>query len=180
MWNVEMAQEFPDCKVIGIDYQNAIMCNNMATEFDNLYFHYALPRHGTTGLEFLDDNSVDLLMIRDVWMVNSPGFKWLDVMEQAHRVLKPGGHVESFEQELAVQSPGAHFYMVDQWAGEFFKRIGIDRDITKRIGYYMKRAGLINIHESTIELPLGEWSSVPGKKLPLLSTSALPQPVPRL
>lgn len=60
---------------------------------------------GHTGLESFEDNVADHVMMRDVWLVNSPEHKWLDVLRQVHRVLKPGGCIEIYEQGNNLSHP---------------------------------------------------------------------------
>lgn len=53
---------------------------------------------GKTGLESFHDNTVDFIMMRDVWLVNSPASKWTLILQEIYRILKPGGFIEIYEQ----------------------------------------------------------------------------------
>lgn len=61
-----------------------------------------------------------------------------------------------------MKSPGSYLFLVDQWAGTIFSRVGIDRDTSKRISKYLGEVGFVDIDERVVELPLGEWSSIQG------------------
>lgn len=163
MWTMEMAQQFPDCQVVGIDYEQATL-PSLAESLKNLRFHNVVIHEGCTGLEDFEDNSADYIMMRDVWMVNSPAYRWEETLSHVYRVLKPGGWVELYEQELEVHHPGPSLFLADRWYGEIFSKCGIDRDITDRLGEYLEQAGFIDIDERAMDLPLGEWSTIPGKK----------------
>lgn len=163
MWTMEMAQQFPDCEVVGIDYEQATL-PSLADSLKNLRFHNVVIHEGCTGFEDFEDNSADYIMMRDVWMVNSPAHRWAETLSEVYRVLKPGGWVELYEQELEVQHPGPNLFLADHWYGEIFANCGVERNITDQLGEYLKHAGFIDVDERALELPLGEWSSIPGIK----------------
>ncbi|KAG0174704.1 hypothetical protein DFQ28_007569 [Apophysomyces sp. BC1034] len=159
---MEMAQEFPDAQVIGIDYASATLTNFTYTK--NSCFWPAIVHEGDNGLGAFEDNVVDYIMMRDVWLVNSPTHKWIDLFEDIKRILKPGGWIEIYEQDLEMFSPGPHLRCFDQWFDKFFERVGVQRSVTKRIGEFLSHCGYTAIDERAIELPLGEWASTPALK----------------
>ncbi|KAI9488472.1 hypothetical protein BDB00DRAFT_847792 [Zychaea mexicana] len=163
IWAMEMAQQFPTCQVIGMDFQSATL-SSLGRSINNLSFQNIVVQHDTTGLESLQEGSVDYLMMRDVWLVNSPAHKWVETLKQVFRVLKPGGWVEIYEQDLIVNSPGPLLKIVDDWFTNLFKDVGIQRKFGDQIASMMHQTGYVEIDERAIELPVGEWSSVPGKQ----------------
>lgn len=53
---------------------------------------------GETGLNVIENNQVDYIVMRDVWLVNCPVSKWTNLFEEVLRILKPGGYIEIYEQ----------------------------------------------------------------------------------
>lgn len=93
---MEMALLFPDTKVIGIDFKGATL-SNLQHGIPNLEFRHALIQNNFTGLESIESNSVDFVIMRDVWLINAPVQKWHNVLKESYRILKPGGWIEIAE-----------------------------------------------------------------------------------
>ncbi|KAI8143645.1 S-adenosyl-L-methionine-dependent methyltransferase [Fennellomyces sp. T-0311] len=163
IWAMEMAQQFPHSQVIGMDFQSATL-SSLGRSLSNLSFKNIIVGQGTTGLETLQDNTVDYLMMRDVWLVNSPGYKWLETLVQVFRVLKPGGWVEVYEQDLLVRSPGPHLAVSNQWYKHLFEAVGIKHHLIDEISSFFPKIGFTALDEREVELPLGEWPTVPAMK----------------
>jgi ubiquinone/menaquinone biosynthesis C-methylase UbiE len=96
-WDMEMAAKFPQAKIVGVDYKEAKL-SNLQHGLPNLEFKFFAIHDATTGLESFEDNSVDMIMMRDTWLINSPSFKWHNMLKESLRVLKPGGYIEVEEQ----------------------------------------------------------------------------------
>ena len=158
---MEMAQQFPNCQVVGMDFQSATL-SSLGRSMSNLSFQDVVMQRNTTGLEPLAEDTVDYLMMRDVWLVNSPGHKWFETLAQVFRILKPGGWIEIYEQDLDVHSPGPYMKITDRWYGSLYENVGTSRTIRDKLSCMMGEIGYINIDERGIELPVGEWSTIPG------------------
>lgn len=96
---MEMAALYPNAKIIGIDFEDA-MLSNIHHSISNLEFRPAIIHDEVTGLETFDDNSVDYIMLRDVWLMNAPASRWGNLLNQALRILKPGGSIELTEHSI--------------------------------------------------------------------------------
>jgi ubiquinone/menaquinone biosynthesis C-methylase UbiE len=99
---MEMAARFPEAKIVGVDFKEATL-SNLQHGFPNLEFKFTVIHDTTTGLELFEDNSVDMIMMRDTWLINSPSFKWSNILKEAFRILKPGGYIEIEEQGIVGQ-----------------------------------------------------------------------------
>lgn len=97
-----MAELFPQAKIVGVDFKEATL-SNLQHGLPNLEFKFTVIHDKTTGLELFEDNSVDLVMMRDSWLINSPSFKWTNILNESFRILKPGGYIEIEEQGNVAQ-----------------------------------------------------------------------------
>jgi ubiquinone/menaquinone biosynthesis C-methylase UbiE len=96
VWDIEIAFEFPNAKIIGIDYESATV-SSLTDTVINFSFQSAMMHQGKSGLETIEDNTVDYIMMRDVMLVNSPAQKWINIFKEIYRILKPGGYIEIYE-----------------------------------------------------------------------------------
>lgn len=96
LWDMEMASLFPESHVVGVDFKEATL-SNLQYSRPNLEFRHVVIHDHYTGLESFESNSVDYIMMRDIWFINAPVSKWDVVLEDAFRILKPGGWIELSE-----------------------------------------------------------------------------------
>ncbi|KAL7311964.1 hypothetical protein PS15m_009670 [Mucor circinelloides] len=158
LWDMEMAALFPDAKVIGVDYKEATL-SNLLHGIPNLEFRFAVIHDTYTGLESFEDDSVDFVILRDTWLMNAPVWKWDNLLKAIYRILKPGGWIEVEEHSLVIESEGPCSRKLHGWFDVFFNEIQVDREIAKKLGGHLVRAGFIDINKQSIAIPLGEWCS---------------------
>ncbi|GAN11017.1 type 11 methyltransferase [Mucor ambiguus] len=158
LWDMEMAALFPDAKVIGVDYKEATL-SNLLHGIPNLEFRFAVIHDTYTGLESFEDDSVDFVILRDTWLMNAPVWKWDNLFKAIYRILKPGGWIEVEEHSLVVDSEGPCSRKLHAWFDVFFNEIQVDRNIAKKLGGHLVRAGFVDINKQSITIPLGEWCS---------------------
>ncbi|KAI9486500.1 MAG: S-adenosyl-L-methionine-dependent methyltransferase [Benjaminiella poitrasii] len=162
-WCLEMAAMFPNTKVIGIDFKEATS-SNLKYALPNLDFKYVVIHDRLTGLETLEENSVDFVMLRDVWIVNAPVSKWEHVLKEVYRILKPGGWIELQEHSLVIGSAGPYNIILHKLFDRFFNELQVDRTISIKLGGYLEQAGYVDISQYKELIPLGEWCSTPDLK----------------
>ncbi|KAG2213136.1 hypothetical protein INT47_011285 [Mucor saturninus] len=155
-WDIELAIEFPNSKVIGIDYESATVAS-LNTSVKNFSFQNAMIHQGETGLNVIENNQVDYIVMRDVWLVNCPVSKWTNLFEEVLRILKPGGYIEIYEQDTNYKSVGPYLSILEGWADIFYEAIKLDRNTNNQLGSLLKDSGFVNIQHEYKELPLGEW-----------------------
>ncbi|KAI8996956.1 S-adenosyl-L-methionine-dependent methyltransferase, partial [Pilobolus umbonatus] len=158
VWPMEMATLFPTCKVIGIDYEDAIS-SSLQHHLPNLEFMFISINGKLTGLEQIPSNSADYIMIRDVWLFITPSSEWDIVLDEAFRILKDGGLIEITEHLLHINSPGPETKKLESWFDKLYESLGADKKVRKSLKKYMAKAGFISIDTSSISVPLGEWAA---------------------
>ncbi|KAI8638031.1 S-adenosyl-L-methionine-dependent methyltransferase [Parasitella parasitica] len=156
VWDIELALEFPNAKIVGIDYESVTVAS-LTNTVNNFSFHNAMIHLGETGLKEFGCNQVDYIMMRDVWLVNTPACKWSSLLQEIYRILKPGGFIEIYEQDRNFKSMGPNLTVLEQWSDRFYEVIKLDRNTNSELDSYLENAGYINIKKKSIELPIGEW-----------------------
>lgn len=176
---MEMALLFPNTKIVGVDYKEATL-TNLQHDLPNLEFRHTVIHDSFTGLESFETDSVDYVMMRDAWLINTPSSKWENVLRESLRILKPGGWIELTEHSklpriffftpeinnelndvigLCIEAQGPCTSRLDDCFDRFFRNARVDREIASKLGQYLADAGFQDIDEQSIGVPLGEWGS---------------------
>lgn len=96
--------------MVGIDYESATVSSITGT-VKNFSFQNAMIHLGETGLKKFKDNQVDYIVMRDVYLVNSPVTKWVSLFKEIYRILKPGGYIEIYEQGKYTYISSIYIYI---------------------------------------------------------------------
>lgn len=150
-WAVEMAQQFPQANVIGADIAPPTVEASTPIRADNYAFVLA---NVLEGLPF-PDNSFDFVHQR-LLVAAIPADKWQQVARELARVTRPGGWVELVEAESRLPNAGAGLQTTMRWASGFAARRGIDPASASQVGMFLRGAGLANVVERSVALPVGE------------------------
>ncbi|KAF9087665.1 hypothetical protein BGX23_007959 [Mortierella sp. AD031] len=163
-WTMEMAKEFPNATVYGIDINpelfpsvhQAVPSNclfspsNLLTRlsFPNQYFDFVYQRFLYLGLT-IDD--------------------WPVALKELRRVMKPGGWIELFEPCMRVHRAGARTREVMRWCSRLLQEErGLDFDFA---GEKMKRLceseeiGFQNVKLERLSIPVGAWGGRVGQAM---------------
>ena len=98
-----MTRQFPEAHVVGIDYKPIPMARLFQSPKVKYLELTAKPySNGMHGLEKFEENSVDFLVLRDIWFLDAKSQQWNEVLKQAVKILKPGGWLEVYEQSKHV------------------------------------------------------------------------------
>ncbi|KAF9909386.1 hypothetical protein BX616_011204 [Lobosporangium transversale] len=163
-WTMEMAKEFPNATVYGIDInpelfpsaQQPVPSNCLFTQsnlltrlsFPNKYFDFVYQRFLYLGLT-VDD--------------------WPVALKELKRVMKPGGYIELFEPCMRVHRAGARTREVMRWCSRLLQEErGLDFDFA---GEKMKRLceseeiGFQNVRLERLSIPVGGWGGRVGQAM---------------
>ncbi|ORE16854.1 S-adenosyl-L-methionine-dependent methyltransferase [Rhizopus microsporus] len=164
LWSLEMAHDFPNCQVIGIDilppseHEGWSLARTgawSAGQTRNVCFQKQDILQSTLSF---DDGSFDFIYQRDVATV-LPFNIWPKLLLEFFRITKPGGKIELVEYDLHFKNPGPVLNLVNEWYSAAAATIGVRQDYTNYLSEYLERAGYINITEKAIDIPIGEWST---------------------
>ncbi|KAF8948617.1 hypothetical protein BGZ47_003881 [Haplosporangium gracile] len=163
-WTMEMAKEFPNATVYGIDINpelfpsvhQAVPSNclfspsNLLTRlsFPNQYFDFVYQRFLYLGLTVED---------------------WPVALKELRRVMKPGGWIELFEPCMRVHRAGTRTREVMRWCSRLLQEErGLDFDFA---GEKMKRLcesseiGFQNVKLERLSIPVGAWGGRVGQAM---------------
>ena len=154
-WGAEMAQQFPQANVIGLDIQPPAASSTAVTMGkreapDNYIF---VEGDVTKGLPFADA-SFDFVHMRLV-VLALPKTAWMPAITELKRVTRPGGWIELVDTSVTERVPASHRWV--EWAYTLAQYRNIDMTAGSRVGEFLTAAGLRTIKTQTLEVPLGNW-----------------------
>lgn len=177
-WGADMARQFPQANVVGVDIapptaESAAVLQGQDRPPDNYTF---VTGDVTKGLAFAD-NSFDFVHMRLVVMA-LPQSAWAPAIAELYRVTKPGGWIELVDTTVTARSPQSRRWVA--WAQAMARMRGIDLTAGARIGEFLRGAGLRDVQETALELPLGPWGGRVGNLMladAIAGAQALEKPV---
>lgn len=158
-WGMEMAANFPNANVIGLDLvptEEVTFGYGLERRPDNYVF---VQGNILEGLPFADGN-FDFVHQR-LLVAALPAARWPGVVSELVRVTARGGWVEL--QECGVPQDGGPGFMT-LWASwiELCKRRGIDFAMGHTIGDKLKAAGLTSVQMRQVNFPMGRHGGSVG------------------
>jgi hypothetical protein len=87
---------------------------------------------------------------------------WSRVVQELARVTRPGGWVELLEISNTVLNAGPATGLLYQWLLDMGLSLGIDFSKTEEIGMRLTQAGLKQVTQHIIDIPLGAWDTQVG------------------
>lgn len=185
-WSLDMAQTYPNSRVIGMDIRQPQWLDEMqlrdtVSTPSNLSFSYG----DLTKLPLpFEDNAFDLVYQRDLATV-LPFKCWPGLIKELYRILCPGGVVQlveygrvvtsaifvcviyygltiNFIPELFYKKTGPVLSLVNDWIVAACASTGIDPFFTRSMNDFLSKAGFEDIREHVIEIPIGEWPEDEG------------------
>ncbi|GKZ70131.1 hypothetical protein AnigIFM60653_010370 [Aspergillus niger] len=163
-WAIQVAEEFPECEVIGVDISPHMIPDDEDDDYDvaeNLEFQVDdLNRPFTFPPGYFD------LVNSRMMAAGIDGSRWSSYIQDIKRVLKPGGWVQLVEIYFNVQSDNGSLtekHALRQWSTKLMSSVeGVkDLRIGTRLRDLLLAAGLKEVESTMIPIPLCEWPSEP-------------------
>lgn len=159
-WAMELAQQFPDANVMGVDL---VPTEHFTTGYglvkppDNYTF---VKGNALEGLPF-DDNSFDFVHQR-LLVAALPRDRWPSVVRELVRVTRPGGWVELAECGTPQDNPANPYPQLwNTWIA-FCRTRGIDFTIGHSISALLQQGGLRQVQQQEVLFPMGKWGGRVG------------------
>ncbi|KAG0057316.1 hypothetical protein BGZ83_011559, partial [Gryganskiella cystojenkinii] len=155
----EMANEFPDAVITGIDmsmvFPQTIIPANCRFIQHNILEPFPFP-----------DNSFDFVYQRLLVAGLTPQ-DWVQVLSELERVTKPGGWIELVEVDGCGGNNGPYVTKIWSWVDAALKTRGINVFVGREPGLVslMEGAQIGNIKHEILKLPTGEHGGKIGKLL---------------
>ncbi|HEX9036619.1 MAG TPA: class I SAM-dependent methyltransferase [Ktedonobacterales bacterium] len=162
-WAREMAQNFPQARVVGLDINQppADVSPSALTEpAPPNYAFYA--GNVLEGLPF-PDQSFDFTHMR-LLVSAILHDRWPLVIHELARVTAPGGWIESVEPTLPTAG-GPQAEQLMDWIRAISLRRNVEIEDATRVAGLLRDAGLSAIATRTIEIPCGSWGGRVGKMM---------------
>jgi ubiquinone/menaquinone biosynthesis C-methylase UbiE len=155
-WAMEMARQFPDANVVGVDIAPPAADAADANDANDVRpDNYAFVQGNVLEHLPFADNSFDFVHQR-LLVAAIPAARWPSVVAELLRVTRPGGWVELLEAESRLPNAGPGLQTSMRWASALAGRRGIDPASASQVGEFLRLAGAERIATRTIALPVGE------------------------
>lgn len=154
-WTVEIAQEFPMARVMGIDINPTIPNAPLTVQF--------IQQDILKGLPF-PSKSFDYLHAR-LLVAAIPATSWAELLREYMRVMRPGGWIELFEGGTTFLNTGPLTQQYLTWWDQLGKQKGIDASLMKHLPHLMQNLGMPNIQSKLLHIPIGKWGGRAGTML---------------
>ncbi|EFH80508.1 class I SAM-dependent methyltransferase [Ktedonobacter racemifer] len=160
IWGREMAQTFPGAQVVGFDIEAQTPLSHVLEIPSNCLF---IQGDVLKGLPF-SDNDFDFTHQR-LMVAALPARIWPFVVSELTRVTHPGGYVELIDAADTFENMGPATKKYMEWWHKAERRTGFDASLMTKLPELLGQAGLQDIKDYTIKVPLGAWAGRGGELL---------------
>ena len=153
-WAFELAAEFPDSAVVGLDLEPSK---------PDAPANYRFVRGNVLqGLPF-ETGSFDFVHQR-LLIAGIPLRKWQEVVADLVRVARPGGWIELMEAESIVKPEGPATKAVYDALRPLGRQAGLDSlgHVHNHLEHYLVQAGAEATHSQVVPMPIGQWAGEVG------------------
>ncbi|KAF9183257.1 hypothetical protein BGZ51_004146 [Haplosporangium sp. Z 767] len=154
-WTMDMATDLTSIHFVGIDlspiYPTAIHPRNCSFYKENI-----LDGVSQSG------NCFDVAYQRNV----APGFTlehWHQSIQEAYRILKPGGWFESVESDVSIQEAGPFTMKCYEHMRLSMAPRNVDPSVVRSLNRIMIETGFTDVQVKEYRVPLGEWGGKLGQ-----------------
>jgi SAM-dependent methyltransferase len=154
-WAYDVCGQFPDALVVGLDIEPSK---------PGAPANFGLVRADLLrGLPF-PEGSFDFVHQRFMAVSAIPLPAWEPVVGDLVRVTAPGGWVELVEGIMKVEPAGPATQRLFDLLREVGRSFDLDVDgvVADVLGDHLRRAGLADVEQRTVEVPVGEWGGRAG------------------
>jgi ubiquinone/menaquinone biosynthesis C-methylase UbiE len=145
IWLMEMAIEFPNSELIGIDIVYQAPMDVLPPNCTFLIMDVLL------GLRFLD-NTIDYIHHRHLSCI--PSSYWQTYLDDCFRILSPGGWIEIMESDGLLRNVGPFGQQFNQVMMKYLKVLGIENNILGLISTFMTKSGLDQVQTFSYQVSL--------------------------
>lgn len=171
-WAKEMALAFPNAKVVALDIKEPQVADEHEATFAGSDLHPANYRFVRAnileGLPF-PDAAFDFVHQRLLFFA-IPTDRWQFVVNELMRVTRPGGWVEIVEGHYGYEPMGPAAQQISDAMLPAMLQRGIDPRRSAELEQFLRDAGLQQVQQRTVKLPVGDWGGRLGK---LVATDVL-------
>lgn len=149
-WAFEMAELFPQAKVVGVDIVPPL--DEAGTQEKRTPNYSFVAGNVLEGLPFAD---ASFAFVHQRYMIGAiPRDQWPRVLKELARVTRPGGWVEVVEAGTSLGG-GSGLQTVDEWVAAVLARRNLDIHLGVHLDTFLQQAGLQNVVAQNVQLPLG-------------------------
>ncbi|GHO76981.1 hypothetical protein KSD_47520 [Ktedonobacter sp. SOSP1-85] len=160
IWGREMAQPFPGAQVVGFDIEPHTPVSHVIEMPSNCLF---VQGNILQGLPF-SDHDFDFTHQR-LMVAALPARAWPYVVSELVRVTRPGGWIELVEAADTFEHMGPMTRKFMEWWHNLESKTGFDASLMTRLPTLLTKAGLSQVKESILQVPLGAWGGRGGELL---------------
>ncbi|KAI8974690.1 S-adenosyl-L-methionine-dependent methyltransferase [Pilobolus umbonatus] len=151
-WTLDMAEAYPNSKFTGLDvscvFPEIVRPPNVQFQICNI----------AKEIPFADDTFDYFHQRMLVLGLTKNG--WNKALENAYRVLKPGGIIELVEPIVRFHCMGPHLTELQKDLGDLLVKKEMVHDIGSRLGHLLRRTGFKEIKVVTRPIPVNHSSKI--------------------
>ncbi|HET9109535.1 MAG TPA: methyltransferase domain-containing protein, partial [Ktedonobacterales bacterium] len=168
-WAMEVAAEYPDANVIGVDVAPPPVEEGATT--DTRPDNYAFVQGNVLERLPFADNSFDFVHQR-LLILAIPANRWPGVTQELLRVTRPGGWVEMVEGGDNFEGSPV-MDTITSWGQQLLRRRGIDSSVIAQTGPMLSASGATDVTTRTVRLPIGKHGGRVGAMVETNTITAL-------
>lgn len=159
IWPMDMAQQFPQAHVVGVDVTFTSLPRFLP---NTCVFSQADVLHGLPFPDQQFDFTHQRLLVFAI-----PAPCWPAVVQELVRVTRSQGWVELLEAGTMVHNAGPATERLLSWLRETAQAFGIELTMVTQLGDLLRQAGCQAVEAQDIPVPLGAWAGRGGEMLKL-------------